>query len=69
MERLWEFEKRSIEYITIGYNKASYEKIEDMREKCKIHRNTSEIERKYLDDDLMEVSDTEDVEESSLGEL
>jgi hypothetical protein len=56
MERIWKFERRSRDYIrnyrSLGSAETSYEELENMRKACKSHRNISEIERKYLDNDL-----------------
>ena len=56
MERIWKFERRSRDYMrsyhTIGSNETSYADLENMRKKCKSHRNISEIEAKYLNNEL-----------------
>jgi hypothetical protein len=56
MERIWKFERRSRDYMrnyrTIGHNETSYVELENMRKICKSHRNISEIEAKYLNNEL-----------------
>lgn len=37
---------------TIGHNETSYVELENMRKKCKSHCNISEIEAKYLNNEL-----------------